>query len=117
MRSLGPDDVFTVSFFTSEAGRLQGAHLTHANVTAGVTAIRALLPQSNAISSLDTIISAHSLGTSFGRAVAYTAIFEGSSFCTLNSTKLFTIEEGKHLTFKSRSNSYKRAPQPNLIMM
>jgi long-chain acyl-CoA synthetase len=94
LRFVGPDDVFTVSFYASETGQLQGAHLTHANFTAGVAATRALLTVSNGISSLDTIASSHSLSTSFGRAIAYTAIFEGSSFATLDSTKLFHIEDG-----------------------
>jgi long-chain acyl-CoA synthetase len=90
--------VFTVSFFASETGQLQGAHLSHTNITAGVAAVRALMLSSNAISSLDTISSAHSLSTPFGRAVAYTAIFEGSSFATLESTKLFRIEGSKPFT-------------------
>lgn len=62
-------------------------------MTAGVAAIRALLPPSHALSSLDTIVSAHNLGTAFGRAVAYSAIFEGTSFGTLESSKLFHVEE------------------------
>jgi acyl-CoA synthetase (AMP-forming)/AMP-acid ligase II len=95
----GPDDVFTVSFFASDTGQLQGAHLTHANITAGIAAIRAVLPLSKGIGSLDTIASAHSLSTSFGRAVAYTAILEGSSFATLDSTKLFHIEDGALISF------------------
>jgi len=82
-----------VSFFESETGHLQGAQLTHQNMTAGTAAIRALLPPSHALSSLDTIVSAHSLGTAFGRAVAYSAIFEGTSFGTLESSKLFYVEE------------------------
>jgi long-chain acyl-CoA synthetase len=96
---IGPDDVFTVSFYASENGLLQGAHLTHANFTAGIAAVRALLPLSNGIGSLDTIASAYSLSTSFGRVVAYTAIFEGSSFATLDSTKLFHIEDGEQSEF------------------
>jgi long-chain acyl-CoA synthetase len=106
LRSTDPEDVFTVSFFASETGQLQGAHLTHVNFTAGVAAARALLPPSNGISSLDTIVSAHSLSTSFGRAIAYTGIFEGSSFATLDSTKLFPIKDGEHSAFKPRSNDY-----------
>ena len=92
--------MFTVSFYASETGQLQGAHLTHSNFIAGVAASRTLLTLSNGISSLDTIASAHSLSTSFGRAVAYTAIFEGSNFATLDSTKLFHIEDGGHMSFK-----------------
>ncbi|KII89018.1 hypothetical protein PLICRDRAFT_29438 [Plicaturopsis crispa FD-325 SS-3] len=90
-----PDDVYTVSFFESESGQLQGTQLTHANLTAGVAATRALVPLSNAISSLDTIVSAHSLSTAFGRAVAYTALYEGTSFATTNTTKIFRVYEDK----------------------
>jgi long-chain acyl-CoA synthetase len=81
--------VFTVSFFNSDSGHLQAAQLTHENLTAGVAAVRAMLPLSSAISPLDTIISSHSLSTSYGRAVAYTALSEGANFATLNSTRLY----------------------------
>ncbi|KAF7322810.1 Acetyl-CoA synthetase [Mycena chlorophos] len=84
-----PNDVFTVSFFSTESGQIQGAQLTHENITAGVAAVRALLPLSHAFSQLDTVVSAHSLSTAYGRAVAYTALYEGTSFATLNSSKLF----------------------------
>ncbi|KAK0228337.1 hypothetical protein IW262DRAFT_1350397 [Armillaria fumosa] len=86
-----PSDVFTVSFFASGNGQMQGAQLTHENITAGVAAIRALLPASHPLSPLDTIVSAHSLSTAHGRAIAYTAVFEGTSFATLDSSKLFTF--------------------------
>lgn len=62
-------------------------------MTAGVAATRALLPLSYALSPLDTIVSAHSLSTAYGRAIAYTAIFEGTSLATLDSSKLFRPEE------------------------
>jgi acyl-CoA synthetase (AMP-forming)/AMP-acid ligase II len=90
-----PSDVFTVSFFESHPGHLQGAQFTHENMTAGVAATRALLPLSHALSSLDTIISAHSLSTPYGRAIGYTAIFEGTSFATLASSKLYHVEESE----------------------
>ncbi|KAK0210546.1 hypothetical protein DFS33DRAFT_1293946 [Desarmillaria ectypa] len=86
-----PSDVFTVSFFANGNGQMQGAQLTHENITAGVAAIRALLPASHPLSPLDTIVSAHSLSTAYGRAIAYTAVFEGTSFATLDSSKLFTF--------------------------
>ncbi|KAJ7285654.1 acetyl-CoA synthetase [Mycena rebaudengoi] len=88
-----PSDVFTVSFFASESGQIQGAQLTHENLTAGVAAVRALLPLSHALTPLDTLVSAHSLGTAYGRAIAYTALFEGTSFATLESSKLFHPDE------------------------
>lgn len=86
-------DVFSISFYESEAGLLQGAQLTHENLTAGVAAVRALLPLSHAISPLDTLASSHSLSTAYGRAIAYTAIFEGTSFATLASSELYHTEE------------------------
>ncbi|KAJ6546491.1 hypothetical protein DFH09DRAFT_1040107 [Mycena vulgaris] len=88
-----PSDVFTVSFYASESGHIQGAQLTHENLTAGVAAVRALLPLSHAFSQLDTVISAHSMSTAYGRAIAYTALFEGTSFATLESSKLFHSDE------------------------
>ncbi|KAG5644993.1 hypothetical protein DXG03_007270 [Asterophora parasitica] len=88
-----PSDVFTVSFYETEAGHVQGAQLTHENLTAGVAAVRALFPLSHALSPLDTLVSAHSLSTAYGRAVAYTAIFEGTSFASLESSKVYHAEE------------------------
>ncbi len=73
---------------------LRGTQLTHENLTAGVTATRALLPLSGAISPLDTIASSHSLSSAFGRAVAYTAVYEGTNFATFASTKLVGTDEG-----------------------
>ena len=73
---------------------MRAAHLTHQNITAGVTAIRALLPASAPFSALDTVISAHSLSTAFGRTVAYTALYEGTSFTTLDSSKVFQLDNG-----------------------
>ena len=74
--------------------------LTHQNLTAGVAATRALLPPSSALSPLDTIVSAFSLSTPYGRAVAYTALYEGTGFATVDSTKLIKPENGVcwHLT-------------------
>ncbi|KAJ7582810.1 acetyl-CoA synthetase [Mycena floridula] len=86
-------DVFTVSFFPSESGHIQGVQLTHENVTAGVAAVRALVPMAQGISSLDTIVSAYPLGLAFGRAIAYSAIFESCNFATVNSSRLFGVPE------------------------
>ncbi|CAK5279607.1 unnamed protein product [Mycena citricolor] len=88
-----PSDVFTVSFFASESGQIQGAQLSHENITAGVAAVRAMLPLSHTLTQLDTIISAHSISTAYGRAIAYTALYEGTSFATLDSAKLFVDED------------------------
>jgi len=84
-----PTDVFTVSFYQSESGQVHGAQLTHENITAGVASIRALLPLSNALSPLDTILSAHSMSTAYGRAIAYTAIYEGTSFASIPTSELY----------------------------
>ncbi|KAI0003328.1 acetyl-CoA synthetase-like protein [Russula compacta] len=88
----GPDDVFTVSFYRDTNNEVRAAHLTHQNITAGVIATRALLPASAPFSALDTIISAHSLSTAFGRTIAYTALYEGTSFATLDSSKVFQLD-------------------------
>lgn len=91
-------DVFTVSFYLTASDRLQGVQLTHDNMTAGVTAVRALLPASQAFSPLDTIVSAHSMNTAYGRAITYTAIYEGASFASLPGSELYHADyEGKHV--------------------
>lgn len=68
------------------------------NITAGVTAVRFLVPQNDANSPADSIVSSHSLSTPYGRAIAYTALYEGASFTTSDSTILFTKEDGMHNT-------------------
>ncbi|KAJ3781903.1 hypothetical protein GGU10DRAFT_93356 [Lentinula aff. detonsa] len=88
-----PSDVFSVSFFADSDGHVQGTQITHTNITAGVAAIHALFPVSALLSSLDTIVSSHSLGGTYGRAIAYVAIFEGTSFATTESSKLFRADE------------------------
>ncbi len=93
---------------------MQGAQLTHENITAGVAATRALLPASHALSPLDTIVSAHSLSTAFGRAIAYTAIFEGTSFATLQSAKLFTFNDGTRGRLDCHMNSHRTLVEPKL---
>jgi len=90
---IDPKTIYTVSFSESPSGQLQAVQLTHQNFTAGVAATRSLVPVSNALSPLDTIVSAHSLSTPYGRTVAYTALFEGTNFATLQSTKLFHADE------------------------
>ncbi|KAI0693739.1 acetyl-CoA synthetase-like protein [Cytidiella melzeri] len=89
-----PSHVFTVSFYATPSGAIRGAQLTHENITAGITAIRALFPSSGALSSLDTIVSSHSLSTAYGRAVAYTAIYEGANFATVASSRLIGLDVG-----------------------
>ena len=87
-----PKHIFTASFYETRDGELHGVQFSHENLTGGVAAVRALLPPSSPISSLDTIISAHSLSTPFGRAVAYTALYDGANFATLLSTQLLSTQ-------------------------
>ena len=93
-RDIDPLQIFTVSFYQTLAGELRGAQFTHESITAGVTAIRSLMPSSGPLSSLDTVVSAHSLSSAYGRAVAYTALFEGANFATLASSKIVGTENG-----------------------
>ena len=62
---------------------------TQQNLTAGVAATRSLLPVSSPLTPLDTIVSAFPLSTPYGRTIAYTAVYEGTSFATLDSTRTF----------------------------
>ncbi|KAG2116524.1 uncharacterized protein F5147DRAFT_673234 [Suillus discolor] len=84
-----PGSAYTVSFFETPSGGVQCVQLSHENFTSGVTAIKALFPSAINISTLDTIVSSHSLSTPYGRAIAYAALFEGASFATLPSTGIF----------------------------
>ena len=72
-------------------------HFTHENITAGVAAVRAVLPLSNLLSSLDTVISAFPLSSPYGRAIAYTALFEAASFATVKSTGIFVTADGESI--------------------
>ena len=79
---------------------------TQQNLTAGVAATRSLLPVASPLTPLDTILSAFSLSTPYGRTIAYTAVYEGTSLATLNSARIFTGNEGGEVTDLSRlSNS------------
>lgn len=64
-------------------------------MTAAVTSTRLVLPLENAISATDSIVSVHSLSTPFGRALAYTALYECTNFTTTKSTELFKADNGK----------------------
>lgn len=93
--SLEPNDVFSVHFARHRDDGILGTQLTHENLTAGVAAVRLLFPTQNALTPLDTIVSAHAVSSPFGRAVLYTAVYEGSSFATLSSSNVFITENGK----------------------
>lgn len=91
-------DVFSVSFHEEQSGGLGSTKFTHENVTAGVAAVRAMLPSSNMLSALDTIVSAHPLNTIYGRVIAYTALYEGTSFATLFSANVNITEKRTFFT-------------------
>ncbi|KAG2041944.1 hypothetical protein BDR03DRAFT_890760 [Suillus americanus] len=84
-----PGSAYTVSFFETPSGEMRCVQLSHENFTSGVTAIKALFPAAINLSTLDTIVSSHSLSTPYGRAIAYAALFEGASFATLPSTSVY----------------------------
>lgn len=84
-----PGTAYTVSFFETPSGGMRCVQFSHENFTSGVTAIKALFPATINLSTLDTIVSGHSLSTPYGRAIAYAALFEGASFATLPSTGVF----------------------------
>lgn len=84
-----PGSAYTVSFFETPSGGMQSVQLSHENFTSGVTAIKTLFPAAINLSTLDTIVSGHSLSTPYGRAIAYVALYEGASFATLPSTNVF----------------------------
>ncbi|KZT59819.1 acetyl-CoA synthetase-like protein [Calocera cornea HHB12733] len=84
------DDVISVTFYGNAAdGRPIGAEITHQNLTAGVTAVMNLFASGKSITATDTIISAFSLASPFGRAVAYAAVYNGAAFATVPSTALY----------------------------
>ncbi|EJD05963.1 uncharacterized protein FOMMEDRAFT_119392 [Fomitiporia mediterranea MF3/22] len=85
-----PQDIYSVSFYPGPNHELKATRLTHQNMTAGVTATRALFPLSGAISESDSIASSHSLSTPFGRAVAYTALYENAHFSTIDTSTVFS---------------------------
>ncbi|EKM55644.1 uncharacterized protein PHACADRAFT_161674 [Phanerochaete carnosa HHB-10118-sp] len=107
-----PLQVFTVSFHQAPSGDLRGVQFTHENITSGVTALRAMMPSSGPVSPLDTVVSAHSLSSGYGRAVAYTAIFEGANFVTTSSSKIVQTENAQRQDL-SDVTSVERYPIPS----
>ncbi|KAK1232980.1 hypothetical protein PQX77_003894 [Marasmius sp. AFHP31] len=110
-------DVFSISFFPNSSGELQAAQFTHENFTAGVAATRSLLPMAHSLTSLDTIASSHPLSTAYGRAIAYTAIFEGTSFATFESSKLYRTDEVKVAQDVKDILSAQKLPIPSPTIM
>ncbi|KIY51047.1 acetyl-CoA synthetase-like protein [Fistulina hepatica ATCC 64428] len=114
-----PGNVFSVSFYSNgQEDKYQGVQLMHQNITAGVAAVRGLLPPSIAFSPLDTIVSSHSLGTPFGRAIAYTAIYDGASFATLDSSKSVISEDSLPMDVADVTSAKKyRIPSPTVMFI
>ena len=99
------DHVFTIAFSENPSGAdFRAAEFTQQNLTAGVATTRSLLPVSSPLTPLDTIVSAFSLSTPYGRTIAYTAIYEGTGFATLNSTRMFTGNESGEVANLSGSS-------------
>ncbi|OAX35006.1 acetyl-CoA synthetase-like protein [Rhizopogon vinicolor AM-OR11-026] len=111
------DSPYTVSFFESPSGERRGVQLTHENFTSGVTAIKSLFPVASSLSTLDTIVSAHSLSTPYGRAIAYTALFEGASFATLPSTTVFHVKDAPTLDVTDVLSAINRIPSPTVLFL
>jgi len=111
-----PSDVYSISFFETTPGEIQAVHLSHGNVIAGVAAIRSLFPGSHAISALDTITSAHSMSSAYGRAIAYAAVFEGTSFASIAGSEVF-VEEEKGRTNMPDRLGVNKYPIPPATMM
>lgn len=88
-----PSDLLNISFSRGPSDELLATQFTHENLTAGVVAAHFLLPYQNALSATDSVVSAFALGTPFGRAVAYTALYQGASFTTLPSAHLIATSE------------------------
>ncbi|KAI6110367.1 hypothetical protein EDD16DRAFT_1810153 [Pisolithus croceorrhizus] len=86
-----PNDSYMLTFFEAPSGRMQAVRFMHENMTFGVAAIQTLFPPSMALSSVDIIMSNHSLSTPYGLAIAYSALHENMSFVTIDSTRLYDI--------------------------
>lgn len=121
-----PNDVnhvFTVAFSKTPSGTgFQAAQFTQQNLTAGVASTRSLLPVSSPPTPLDTIVSAFSLSTPYGRTIAYTAVYEGASLATLNSTRIFSGSENVRLDVPGalkdiNSSSAFPIPSPTILFV
>lgn len=93
-----PNHVFTIAFSkTPNKVGTRAVEFTQQNLTSGIAAIRSLLPVSSPFTPLDTVVSAFSLSTPYGRTIAYAAVYEGTSLATLDSTRIFTGDEDVRL--------------------
>jgi len=83
-----PADLFSTTYYAMTEEVPAGVHITHMNLTSGPTAIRQFFTLTTPLSPASTVLSAFPLATPFGRAIAYTALLEGSNFATFDSTSL-----------------------------
>jgi len=89
-----PAELFSTTYHGMKNEVPTGVHITHMNLTSGPTAIRQFFTLTTPLSPASTILSAFPLATPFGRAIAYTALLEGSNFATLDSTSLLQSANG-----------------------
>ncbi|TDL27569.1 acetyl-CoA synthetase-like protein [Rickenella mellea] len=111
-------DVFTVSFYEGGDNELKATQFTHENLTAGVASMKFLLPFNAGISPADCIVSAFSLSTPYGRTLAYTALYEGTSFATVKSASLYIVDEGNSRTVSEVLNVMQgNFPTPTILFL
>lgn len=92
-----PSQLFTTAYHDRIRNTPVGVKISHQTLTAGPTAIRQFFTLSTPLSASSTVLSAFPLTSPFGRAVLYTAVMEGASFGTVESTSLFKApEENAH---------------------
>jgi len=89
------NDVFMISYYGDELGQPKAVQLTHQNMTAAVVSARGLFPVASSMSASDRILSSFSMNTPFGMAVAFHALFEGTSFSTKPNIGLFKTESDR----------------------
>lgn len=113
-----PSNTVTIGFYSVSNGVPQGTRLTHENVVAGVTATRVLPPLSDLLTPADSVFSAYSPSTPLGRAILYSALFEGAHFTTTQSTildppyNLRTPRDASDLVGTTNSN---KVPPPTVF--
>ncbi|KAG8831329.1 hypothetical protein FRC17_003282 [Serendipita sp. 399] len=104
-------DISSAHFYAVESGKLRGVQFTHQNIVAGATAILNAFPTSTPWTEQDTILSAHSLSTPYGRSILYAALYCGANFATFSSGAATTDSE-----LLSASNHELR-PSPTLLFL
>ncbi|KIM28964.1 hypothetical protein M408DRAFT_329011 [Serendipita vermifera MAFF 305830] len=111
-------DISSAHFYANENGVLRGAQFTHQNVVAGTTATINIFPTSQPWSESDSVVSAHSLSTPYGRSILYAALYTGSHFTTLPSS--CTLSHGANAPTVGeivRAASHEGRPAPTLMFL